>query len=100
MAEIQIGSLVIYTERVHPSYETNGIHKVPRSGSIGTVVGVTSGYQKTRAAFDVNWHSGGCFEMQKNKMAQKDHYAVWTQNLDLAEMPYDPTQQGDTDEDI
>lgn len=96
MAEIQIGSLVTYTER---KSIVDANRKYPRNGSIGTVLKVTDGYQNNRA-FDVNWHSGGCLEEQNGKIFQGGWYAVWTVNLDLAEIPYDPTQMGDTDEDI
>jgi hypothetical protein len=94
---IDVGSLVIYTERRSPSLERIRSH--PRNGSIGMVIGVTSNYHHRRDAFDVKWISGGCLEEQRINR-RGDWYAVWADNLDLAEQPYDPTQMGDTEDDI
>jgi hypothetical protein len=95
---IDVGSFVIYTERKSPNIERN--RGRPRNGSIGVVVAVTLGYHHQRNAFDVNWISGGCVEEQRRKLTYNGWYAVWAENLDLAEQPYDPTQQGDTEDDI
>lgn len=96
--DIKIGSLVCYTERRSSFRDSE--RNIPRNGSIGTVVEVTSGYRHSTRAFDVNWHSGGCLKEQKRKLTENGWFAVWTENLDLAEVPYDPTQAGDQDDDI
>jgi hypothetical protein len=94
------GNLVIYSETVGAINDSLRLR--PRNGSIGIILKPTEGYG-TRGnvrAFDVNWISGSCKLEQERKLSSRGHYAVWTKNIQLAEVPYDPTQAGDTDDDI
>jgi len=56
-----------------------------RAGHEGTVM--SSDFSDTRVTWDIP-HKG---------VTQSGHY---TKNFQLAEVPYDPTQQGETDDDI
>jgi hypothetical protein len=94
------GDLVIYSETDKMINDSRRLR--PRDGSIGIILEPTSGYgtwDRARA-FNVNWISGGCKLEQERKLSSGGYFAVWTKNIQLAEQPYDPTQQGDTEDDI
>lgn len=68
-------------------------------GSIGTILAETRDYGSR--AYDVHWETGSLVEAQEHYNGGK-FYPVWTRDLELAykEIPYDPNQQGDTEDDI
>lgn len=91
----QINDMVMYKH-----HESRG-SKPERDGSIGMVLRPTSGYEHNLSAYNVHWISGHMvksnYKYSKNELPS---YAVYTDCLIPAEIPYDPSQQGDTDDDI